>query len=85
MAKLWRIIIFALLALTLPVSARADDSQGPARNRQLLGAHFLADGDALDRGGEAETDMDDIVARRHGQDRLGQARVEDQRILPVRR
>ena len=63
---------------------RPGDAQGAGVEGQPFAAHFRAEGQALGGAGEAERDMNDIVARRRGQRRLGVVQFDDQRPRAVR-
>ena len=57
------------------VGERAFDPERARREGQPLGANLGAERHALGRAREPESDMNDIVAGRHGQGRLGETRI----------
>ena len=66
------------------VGERALDPERARRNSQSFGANSRAERQAFGRAGEPESDMNDIIAGRYGQGRLGETRFDDQGMRAVR-
>ena len=66
------------------VGEGAFDPQRPRREGQPFGADFRAERHAFGRAREPESDMNDVVAGRNGQGRLGETGFDDQGMGAVR-
>ena len=66
------------------VGESAFDPQRAGREGQPFGADFRAERHALGRAREPESDMNDVVAGRDGQGRLGETGFDDQGMRAVR-